>query len=309
MSHSLTQVATEFFNYITIEKRLSAHTISNYQRDLDKFFGFMHTIKPSSKDSFCDVSIVNEVHVRQCLTTFHRQGLKGKSIQRWLSALRSFFRFAVSKGYCINNPAALVSAPKSSKKLPKTMDVDQTIQLVELKGRQWIDARDRAILELFYSSGLRLSELVNLDISNIDFTGKELTVFGKGSKERILPIGRKAMAQLKDWCKSRNVFSLESNDALFISTKGTRLSARAIQKRVEEAAKKQGIMNHVHPHMLRHSFASHMLESSGDLRIVQEMLGHANLSTTQIYTHLDFQHLAKIHDKAHPRKSMQIEKK
>ena len=298
MSNSIEHIDRAFFEHLSVIKQVSAHTISSYRRDLDKFFNFLQQQK------ITNIGLVDEMHIRQCLASLHRQGLNGKSIQRWLSALRSFFRYAINQGFCVNNPASAVRPPKSEKRLPKTLDVDQTIQLVELKGNRWIDIRDRALLELFYSSGLRLSELINLDLDDININDAELIALGKGNKQRILPVGRHAIEQIKQWLTVRSERANENEMALFVSQRGTRIHQRSVQKRIEQAAQKQGVMTHVHPHMLRHSFASHMLESSGDLRAVQELLGHANLSTTQIYTHLDFQHLSKVHDSAHPRKNM-----
>jgi len=190
---------------------------------------------------------------------------------------------------------------KTARRLPKVLDVDQTIQLVEIDEDDPLAIRDRAILELMYSSGLRLSELINLDMNEIDFSDALVTVTGKGKKTRTIPVGRHAVSALKTWLKKRNQFADENETAIFVSRRGRRISARNIQQRLKQWAIKQGLANHVHPHMLRHSFASHLLESSGDLRAVQELLGHADISTTQIYTHLDFQHLAKVYDKAHPR--------
>ena len=298
MNVSIVQISNAFFEHLYVNKQVSKHTLSSYQRDLNKFFGFLEQQKID------DINLVDEMHIRQCLASLHRKGLNGKSIQRWLSAVRSFFRYAINQGSCTNNPASGVRSPKSEKRLPKTLDVDQTIKLVELKGHRWIDIRDRALLELFYSSGLRLSELVNLDMSDIKIKAAELIALGKGNKERVLPIGRHAIEQIKQWLKVRSEHANDNEMALFVSQRGNRINQRSVQKRVEQAAQKQGMLSHVHPHMLRHSFASHILESSGDLRAVQELLGHANLSTTQIYTHLDFQHLAKVHDSAHPRKNM-----
>ncbi|RYZ84436.1 MAG: tyrosine recombinase XerC, partial [Moraxellaceae bacterium] len=201
-----------------------------------------------------------------------------------------------------NNPADAIQAPKSPKKLPKTLDVDQTAQFVSVANDSILSLRDRALLELIYSSGLRLAEVVGLNLRDIDLQDAMVTVLGKGNKTRMLPIGSQAIAALKEWLPQRKtLLKDELEHAVFITQKGTRITHRAVQLRMQQLSVKQGMDTPVHPHMLRHSFASHMLESSGDLRLVQEMLGHANISTTQIYTHLDFQHLAKVYDNAHPR--------
>jgi integrase/recombinase XerC len=204
----------------------------------------------------------------------------------------------------IHNPALGISAPKRPQRLPKTLDVDMIKQLLEFEGDEPIDIRDRAMMELFYSSGLRLAELADLNVSDLDLNDALVTVTGKGNKTRTLPIGRIAITALRRWLTSRD--SLPPDQALFLGQRGKRLGHRAIQQRLRFRATQQGLPAHVHPHMLRHSFASHLLESSSDLRGVQELLGHANLSTTQVYTHLDFQHLAQVYDKAHPRATRKV---
>jgi integrase/recombinase XerC len=231
----------------------------------------------------------------------HREGLGGKSLQRWLSSLRSFFQFCIRRGWLKNNIADGITAPKSPKPLPKTLDADQAAQFVQVEGDDFINKRDRALVELIYSSGLRLAEAVSLDINDIDWGDAMLTVTGKGRKTRTLPVGSHALTALKDWLEARTLYTQNDEPALFTTQRGQRISHRAVQMRLQQLSIKQGMDNPVHPHMLRHSFASHMLESSGDLRLVQELLGHANISTTQVYTHLDFQHLAKVYDSAHPR--------
>ncbi|MCZ6803726.1 MAG: tyrosine recombinase XerC, partial [Proteobacteria bacterium] len=194
-----------------------------------------------------------------------------------------------------------IIAPKSARKLPKLLDVDQTIQLVEIEQDDVLALRDRAMLELIYSSGLRLAELISLNMTDIDFSDRILTVTGKGKKTRSVPVGKHAIKAIKNWLKKRPLMVNDTEQAIFISNRGKRISPRSVQVRLKQWAIKQGLPNHVHPHMLRHSFASHLLESSGDLRAVQELLGHADISTTQVYTHLDFQHLAEVYDKTHPR--------
>lgn len=287
---------TSFIEYLRSEKHLSIHTQTNYQRDLEKF------IACCQKHSLSDLSAIKPQHIRQMVAQLHRQGLGGKSLARWLSAVRSFFEFGIRSNWVVNNPADGIQAPKSERKLPKVLDVDQAGQFVEIKGDSFLEVRDRALLELIYSSGLRLAEVVGLDLHDIDMKDAMLRVTGKGNRERDLPIGSQALAALKTWLPQRRLMLKdEAEQAVFISNRGTRITHRAVQIRMQQHSIKQGMDTPVHPHMLRHSFASHMLESSSDLRLVQEMLGHANISTTQIYTHLDFQHLAKVYDQAHPR--------
>lgn len=286
---------TAFFTYMRSEKQFSVHTQKNYQRDLEKFQQFC------VQQTIHVLDAVQVRHVRTAVATLHRQGLGGKSLQRWLSSLRSFFQFCIRYGWLKNNPADGISAPKSPKKLPKTLDVDQAAQFVEVAGNSFMAQRDRALLELIYSSGLRLAEVVSLNLNDIDWSDAMLTVTGKGNKTRSLPIGSVAITALKNWLPARALHTQPNEHALFTTQRGTRISHRAVQVRLQQLSIQQGMDNPVHPHMLRHSFASHMLESSGDLRLVQELLGHANISTTQIYTHLDFQHLAKVYDQAHPR--------
>lgn len=291
----LTQPLQDFLDKLRYEKQLSPHTLDAYRRDLKGFADFLQT------ESLADLKQIDEQHIRSFIARRHRLGIQSKSLQRQLAAIRSFFNFLLIEGQLKYNPAKEVQAPKLSRKLPNTLDVDQTGQLLEIKSTEPLAIRDKAILELFYSSGLRLSELVNLDLVDIDLNDAVVQVTGKGNKARRLPVGKKAITAIKQWLKLRGDYVKDEQLALFISQRGARLSARSIQKRMRDWAIKQGIDIHVHPHMLRHSFASHMLESSGDLRAVQELLGHADISTTQIYTHLDFQHLARVYDAAHPR--------
>jgi integrase/recombinase XerC len=288
----------QFEDYLQHEKRYSAHTLSGYKCDLAQFSEWL-----VEKDITDITNIVeaDSLSIRNWVAALHRQGIGGKTLQRKLSSLRSFYQFLVRKSVLKNNPAVDIRAPKTARTLPKTLDADALTQLLEIKGDDILAVRDRAIMELFYSSGLRLSELVNLDIENIDLQEKSLRAIGKGNKTRILPIGRKAVEALKVWLKQRVEMADLEETALFVSNRGTRISNRSVQQRLIYWRKKQGLEQHIHPHKLRHSFASHILESSGDLRAVQELLGHADISTTQIYTHLDFQHLAKVYDKAHPR--------
>ena len=298
----LTTPIQGFLDRLRYEKQLSPHTLDAYQRDLTCFQGFL------SDQSISHLKQIDEHHVRSFLAWRHRKGIQSKSLQRQLAAIRSFFNFLLIEGELGFNPAKEVQAPKVSRKLPSTLDVDQTGQLLEIKSDTPLAIRDRAILELFYSSGLRLSELVNLDLPDIDLQEAVVQVTGKGNKARRLPVGRKAINAINAWLKHRKQDIAEDQLALFTSQRGQRLSPRSIQKRMRDWAIKQGIDIHVHPHMLRHSFASHMLESSGDLRAVQELLGHADISTTQIYTHLDFQHLTRVYDSAHPRARKKLSK-
>lgn len=284
-----------FYAYMRNEKNFSPRTQEHYQRDLKKFCDFCE------QHSLSELSSIHPQHIRQNLAALHRAGLGGKSLQRWLSSLRTFFHFAIRRNWLKNNPADSIQAPKAPKKLPKTLDADQTAQFVEVKGDDFIHTRDRALLELIYSSGLRLAEVTGLNVKDIDMAEGMVLVTGKGNKQRLLPVGKFALDAIRAWLPQRILFAEQSQPALFITQRGTRISHRAVQARLQQLSLQQGMDNPVHPHMLRHSFASHMLESSGDLRLVQELLGHANISTTQIYTHLDFQHLAKVYDNAHPR--------
>ena len=286
----------QFEDYLQHEKRYSSHTLSAYQCDLSQF---KHWLK--EEKSINNIIEADSLSIRNWVATLHRQGIGGKTLQRKLSSLRSFYQFLVRKHLLKNNPAVDIRAPKTRRKLPDTLDADALTQLLEIPKDSILAIRDRAIMELFYSSGLRLSELANLDIKSIDLQEKTLRVLGKGNKERILPVGKKAIDALQDWLQKRVEMAKVEEQGLFVSKRGTRISTRSIQQRINYWRKKQGLEQHVHPHKLRHSFASHILESSGDLRAVQELLGHADISTTQIYTHLDFQHLAKVYDKAHPR--------
>ncbi len=291
----LEQYIQQYLEYILVVKRYSQHSHSGYRRDLAKFNHYCQ------EQNILQADKVNSADIRRFIAQLHRQGLHGKSLQRLLSAVRSFYQYLNRQSICKNNPAVGVSAPKTERALPKVLDTDQMAQLLNGDSDDWIDCRDVAMMELFYSSGLRLSELASIQIRNIDQSQALLTVTGKGNKQRAVPVGRMAMQAIKRWLKVRAQKLTGNCDTLFISSRGTAISPRTIQNRLKQQAIKQGLPQHLHPHMLRHSFASHMLESSGDLRSVQEMLGHANISTTQIYTHLDFQHLAKVYDSAHPR--------
>ncbi|MBI2994325.1 MAG: tyrosine recombinase XerC [Gammaproteobacteria bacterium] len=231
----------------------------------------------------------------------HRGGIGGRSLQRNLSAVRAFYRFLIRGGHVKQNPAQGVITPRTARRLPAALDVDQAAALMAVPGDDAPAVRDRAMLELMYSSGLRLSELTGLNLDGVDFQDATVTVLGKGRKSRVVPVGRHAIAALKAWLAVRPSVASVGEQALFVSGRGTRISSRSVQLRLRHWALKNGLATRVHPHMLRHSFATHLLESSGDLRAVQELLGHADISTTQVYTHLDFQHLAKVYDAAHPR--------
>ncbi|MEI8572592.1 tyrosine recombinase XerC [Methylomonas sp. LW13] len=283
----------QYFRYLVSEKRVADHTSTNYQRDLKRFQSFC------SRQELMFWQQVQDRDVRNYIAGRHKNGIGSKTIQRELAALRSFYRFLLKAKQVEHNPAQHVQAPKVSKRLPHVLDVDQVVGMLNATPDSILEIRDLAMFELFYSSGLRLSELVMLDLSDINLSEGFLRVrFGKGGKQRQLPVGSKALDALKVWLASRPEGEWQ---AVFVSLKGLRLSQRSVQLRLDRWGKKKGIAEHLHPHMLRHSFASHLLEASKDIRAVQELLGHSNISTTQIYTHLDFQHLAAVYDQAHPR--------
>lgn len=290
----LLQPVEQFLLYLKAERQLSPHTQSNYARQL---MALLQSAQASGISCWQNVDVST---VRMLIGRSKRQGLGSSSLALRLSALRTFFDWMVQQNQLQVNPAKTISAPKRSKALPKNIDIDAMDQLLNIKQGDPLAVRDRTMLELTYSCGLRLSELVSLDCKMLNLTDAELKVMGKGSKERKLPIGGEALRWLKQWLELRELYAPES-DALFISQSGQRISTRNVQKRFEQWGIKQGVSTHIHPHKLRHSFATHLLESSGDLRAVQELLGHKNLATTQIYTHLDFQHLASVYDSAHPR--------
>lgn len=294
-SSSVNDDIERYLNGLEIERRLSPHTLNAYQRDIAKLL------------NYCDLKGIllwqglNTHRVRQFSAHLNANGLNAKSIQRILSSGRGLSNFLVQHKLMQSNPFDDVKAPKVEKRLPKTLSVDQVTNLVEIDVNNPISYRDKAVLELFYSSGLRLAELCRLDLNDLSLSEQLIRVTGKGNKTRELPIGRHALKALQEWILVRNSFPLKDYEAVFISQHGNRINPRTIQQRVKYWAQKQGIEINVSPHMLRHSFASHLLESSGELRSVQELLGHSNISTTQIYTHLDFQHLAQVYDDAHPR--------
>ena len=284
-----------FIRHLEYERRLSALTCKHYRRDLQALLAYC------DDEEIRRWHDIDSEHIRSYSARCYRRGLSSRSIQRRLSAARTFFRYLLREKHVKTNPVVSVSAPKSGKRLPGNLDADRMARLLDIPGDTPIVNRDRAILELLYSSGLRLSELTDLDCDDVDARDATVRVTGKGNKDRVVPVGRHALGALAKWHKSRGEFASPEEKALFVSNRGTRLSRRSVQARVTHWAKRQGIDSNVFPHLFRHSFATHLLESSHDLRGVQELLGHANISTTQVYTHLDFQHLAQIYDKTHPR--------
>jgi integrase/recombinase XerC len=293
---------TRFLSHLNFERRLSSHTVSAYRHDLITLAAFCERRDVKRWDA------LNNFQVRAFAAGEHAGGIAPRSIQRRLSAARTFYEYLMREGVVKNNPALDVRAPKTKKRLPATLDADQMGRLLDFRVDDTLSARDKAMMELFYSSGLRLSELVGLDVSGVDLQDRTVRVLGKGHKTRIVPVGRHAIAALKKWLTQRAELTQKNpslgsphSGPMFVGKTGRPLSVRAVQLRVGTWARRQGLTMHVHPHMFRHSFATHLLESSGDLRGVQELLGHADISTTQVYTHLDFQHLASVYDAAHPR--------
>ncbi|BBA32968.1 tyrosine recombinase XerC [Methylocaldum marinum] len=296
MQQNAEEQVASFLDVLRSQQRVSAHTLSNYSRDLAQLKRYcdVHGIE-------CWENLLSQ-HVRDHIAARHLEGLGSRSLQRALSAIRSFLNFLVKRRQLEGNAARGVRPPKAPRKLPALLDADQMTGLLEGELDSELEIRDVAMWELFYSSGLRLSELVSLELQDLDLNdGTVLIRYGKGQKSRILPIGRCARAAIERWLVVRHRYARAGEDAVFVSRRGVRIAGRTVQLRLDRWQNKRGLPEHVHPHMLRHSFASHILESSGDLRAVQELLGHANLSTTQIYTHLDFQHLASVYDRSHPR--------
>lgn len=295
----LASCMTQYLNYLSFERQASKHTLSSYARDLQAWQVYCNT------HHLQDPSAVQFTHVQQFMAQEHRRGLAAKSVQRRLSAVRSLFNYLTRQGIIKDNPSKGLRPPKAPRKLPQVLDVDEAVRLVELPTAGVLGMRDRALLELLYSSGLRVSELCSLTWQNLDLDDCLVTVLGKGSKTRMVPIGSHAITALRAW---REQSSPDYNAPVFPGRGGAFISSRAIQLRMRHLAQQQGIWKRVYPHLLRHSFASHMLESSSDLRSVQELLGHADIATTQIYTHLDFQRLATVYDAAHPRAKRKKEK-
>jgi integrase/recombinase XerC len=286
----------DYFQELKVERRASPHTLASYQRDLAYFEHYC------INQALTHWHQVEQIHVRSHIAERRRLAISGKSLQRELSAIRSFYNFLLKKRIVDSNPAKYVKAPKQPRKLPKVLDVDQMTGMLETKADSALELRDLSMFELLYSSGLRLSELAALNLADLDLNDRTVFVStGKGGKSRVLPVGNKAITAIQHWLSHRKQLTTEKELALFVSVRGTRLSQRGIQLRLSRWCLIKGLSSHIHPHMLRHSFASHLLESSQDLRAVQELLGHSNISTTQIYTHLDFQHLTEIYDKTHPR--------
>jgi integrase/recombinase XerC len=285
-----------FLDTLRFQRRASSHTLAGYARDLERLKSFCESHGIQSWEQ------LSSAQVREHIADRHRDGLKSRSLQRELSAIRGFFDFLARRRESAQNPARGVRAPKVPRTLPRPLDVDQMTGLLEAAPEDTLEIRDIAMWELFYSSGLRLSELTGLDLADLDLSeGTVLIRQGKGQKSRHVPVGRCAAEALARWLSLRGAYAGLGESALFVSRRGGRIAARTVQVRLEKWQAKLGLPERLHPHRLRHSFASHLLESSGDLRAVQELLGHANLATTQIYTHLDFQHLASVYDRAHPR--------
>ena len=283
-----------YLAYLRHERQLSPHTLEAYQRDLTKLVEHCQQLQLKAWAS------LSAPQLRQLIARLHSKGLSSRSLARLLSAIRSFYDYLIREGHCSHDPSQGLTAPKSARPLPKLLEADRAMQLLDAPVEEaFLARRDQAMLELFYSSGLRLSELVNLDLAQLDLNDGLVQVVGKGSKSRVLPVGRKAREALRAWLVCRQQANPQDT-AVFISQRGRRLTPRTVQLRVRQKGITE-LGQPLHPHMLRHSFASHLLESSHDLRAVQELLGHADISTTQIYTHLDFQYLAKVYDQAHPR--------
>jgi integrase/recombinase XerC len=291
-------ILAAFLDHLRHERGLSPHTVAAYGRDL-------HRLRAGFCGNWTDLDPAALRHIAAGLA---RGGSNPRTIQRFLSAARTFGKWAVREGLLEHNPAAALRGPKLGRPLPRGLDVDQAGRAMAQPGQDALDLRDRAMLELFYSSGLRLSELTGLDRESLDLDAGLVRVLGKGRRERTVPVGRMARDALREWLAVRPVWAASGERAIFVSRRGSRLGNRAVQSRLALAGLRAGLGERLHPHRLRHAFASHMLESSGDLRAVQELLGHADLATTQIYTHLDFQHLAQVYDKAHPRARRKMDK-
>jgi integrase/recombinase XerC len=285
-----------FLGHLAHERRLSGQTLTAYRRDLERLNAWL------TETGSVGIDRLDEQAVRQYLAWRHRKGASGRTLQRELSSLRSFYRWLLREGLALSNPAVGVRAPKSPRRLPATLDADQLCSLLDHPADDdLLTIRDQAMVELFYSSGLRLAELVAVNLGEIDMVEGELAVLGKGSKTRRVPVGVKAREAIQRWMRVRANLAGADEPALFVSSRGTRIHPRTVEVRLAQWARSQGATRDLHPHLLRHSFATHLLESSGDLRAVQELLGHADIGTTQVYTHLDFQHLAQVYDQAHPR--------
>jgi integrase/recombinase XerC len=301
----------KFLSHLALERRMSGHTLAAYRRDLERLAAFCDRRRYARWDG------LENLHLRTFAAAEHAGGISPRSVQRRLSAARTFFSYLQREGSAAHNPAVEVRAPKTQKRLPATLDADQMGRLLDFRADDALAVRDKAIMELFYSSGLRLGELVGLKLQALDLRDRTVRVMGKGNKTRIVPIGKPARAALQDWLEHRAKWlrpaaaarparaatapALAAREAVFLGRNGRPMSVRSVQLRVAAWARRRGLNVHVHPHMFRHSFATHLLESSGNLRAVQELLGHADIGTTQIYTHLDFNHLARVYEAAHPR--------
>lgn len=296
-----TQQLANYLQHLRAERRMSTNTVSNYQRDLGHLSQLLNTHSLKSWQQ------LQAHHIRELIADRRREGLGAASLHRLLSSIRGFYRWLQRYQHADHDPTTGIKAPKREQKLPQVLEIEEVANIAEApqhsaQANEPIALRDRAIMELFYSSGLRLSELAQLERYDYDPGERAVSIrHGKGNKQRRVPVGRIAAQAIQDWLKVRGQMAQANSPALFVSKRGSGLSVRSIQARLDHWAKLSGVNKPVHPHLLRHSFASHMLQSSGDLRAVQELLGHADISTTQIYTHLDYQHLAKVYDKAHPR--------
>lgn len=284
-----------FLTHLGSERRLSPLTVDGYRREITRF------ARRLAEQDVGDWRAVDSARVRDYVSWRHRQGAGAPSLQRALSAIRSFYKYLLREGVVTHNPGAGISAPRATRRLPDALDVDRVSALLDMPAKSDLDVRDRAMFELMYSSGLRLAETVSLDVGDLNLKDALVHVTGKGAKQRIVPVGAVAGDWLARWLAARPARAAADDAALFVSRRGTRLTARAVQARLARWARIQGIQQRVHPHMLRHSFASHMLESSGDLRAVQELLGHASVATTQLYTHVEQDRLRTIHARYHPR--------
>lgn len=292
---ALTGPVDRFLAHLRDERRLSPHTVSGYGRDLAALASFAH------EAGLRDWDAVDHHRVRDFAARSHRRGLSPASVARRLSSVRGFYRWLSREGMAQHNPGEGVAAPKQRRRLPETLSVDQIERLMAFPVSDAVAARDLALMEMLYSSGLRLAEVCSLDVSDLDLREGSLRVTGKGAKTRVLPVGSKAIEAVRRWLKERAGMAGVDETALFVGRRGARISSSAVGKLIKDRARQQGIPQNVHPHLFRHSFATHMLEASGDLRAVQELLGHADISTTQVYTHLDFKRLAEVYDAAHPR--------
>lgn len=292
MNNNPELLAAAFIHHLIHERRLSALTSQNYARDIRVL------LKQLNQDNLEKVQSAN---IRQVIAQLHGKGLSGRSLARMLSAWRSFYRYLIRDHQYQHNPCVGLRVPKSAQKLPNVLSPDEAVRLLSFRADNTLTLRDSAMFELFYSSGLRLAELTQLKPADISFAEGTVRVLGKGGKARIVPVGAHAIQALKAWLEQRALIIKPEVTALFLSQHGNAISARTINHRLKNRGRSQGIHQNVHPHILRHSFASHLLQSSGDLRAVQEMLGHAHITSTQVYTHLDFQHLTKVYDAAHPR--------